>query len=812
MLKKLIFLLYLFALNRSYSQELIKGTFLDSLTRQPVAFVNVVLDDSKTGTTSDIEGNFSLMIPAGYKGLIRTSHVSYQKRDLKMVHFDKIILLRPSSTMLKEIEFTAEENPAFKIIRKAIANKGANNPENLRSYRYISYNKFLVTFSAPTAKSDSLITALRNRPDTVKLKKGQKGMLKFDSLVQSTHFFLSESVTEKKVIRPDKEREMLQALQVSGFRSPLFTNVATDYQPFTFYNDNISLLGQDFINPISKGTFNRYDFYLVDTTYIGADSVYIIQYQPKKNKSFRGLEGILSISTNGYAVKNVIASTADVLALTKIRIQQNYELTDGHWFPVQLNTDLDFVEQKVFGRHLIVRHKSFLREIRINPDLKKSEFGDIKTELELPSPEVNKEVLERYRKAPPDKKEARTYTLLDSALRKARIIEKMMEMFVTQSIPMGFLDWDLTKFSRINSYEQFRLGAGLYTNNKLSRWFRVGGYTGYGFGDEQWKYGGEARINFNRDQSSFMRLSYSRDLMESGYSHVIRDGQWVGSESLRSWMSYRYDRVEQTKVEVGALLFPDIHGTLFVSNQDITPMYIYRMQIGTDIKNHFKISETGFTFRYVRKENYMSLNGKRVFIGQQFPVFTLSVAQAVKLDNTSDFSYQHIDITAQHHFKHRNGSKTNLFVIAGWVNGLAPYGKLYNGRGATQSGGFYVENYFQTMGFYEFTASKYSSLFLNHNFGNILLNKRYSKPELVLYHNMGIGKLDSPGAHLGVPVNDFEKGFFESGVGLLNLLRFKYADVAYMGFGGSAFYRYGEYALPNQNKNLFWRLTFGIQF
>jgi hypothetical protein len=811
MLKNFLCLLCVFGLARSYSQELIKGVFMDSVTRQPVAFVNVVLDDGRTGTTSDIEGNFSLALPAGYRGLIRTSHVSYQKKSLTVAQADKVILLRPSSTLLKEVEFTAEENPAFRIIRKAIANKEVNNPENLKSYRYISYNKFLITFSSPTAKSDSLITALRNRPDTVKLKKGQQGMLKFDSLVQSTHFFLSESVTEKKVIRPDKERETLLALQVSGFRSPLFTNVATDYQPFTFYNDNISLLGQDFINPLSKGTFNRYDFYLVDTTYIGADSVYIIQYQPKKNKSFRGLEGILSISSRGYAVKNVIASTADALALTRIRIQQNYELTDGHWFPVQLNTDLDFIEQKVFGRHLIVRHKSFLKEISINPDLKKSEFGDIKTELELPAPEVSKEMLERYRKAPPDKKEARTYTLLDSALRKARIMEKIMEMFVTQSIPMGYLDWDLTKFSKINSYEQFRLGAGLYTNNRLSRWFRVGGYAGYGFGDQQWKYGSELRINFNRDQSSFVRMSYSRDLMESGYSHVIRDGQWVGSESLRSWMSFRYDRVEQTKIEVGALLFPDVHGTWFATHQEITPMYNYRVQLGDEIRNHFQVSETGFTLRYVRKENYMSLNGKRVFIGQQFPVFTLSVAQALQLGNTSDFQYQHVDVTAQQRFKHRNGSKTNLFVIAGWVNGLAPYGKLYNGRGATQSGGFYVENYFQTMGFYEFTASQYSSMFLNHNFGNILLNKRYAKPELLLYHNMGTGKLDSPGAHLGVPVNSFEKGFFESGVGLMNLLRFKYADVAYFGLGGAAFYRYGEYALPQAANNLFWRLTFGIQ-
>jgi hypothetical protein len=185
--------------------------------------------------------------------------------------------------------------------------------------------------------------------------------------------------------------------------------------------------------------------------------------------------------------------------------------------------------------------------------------------------------------------------------------------------------------------------------------------------------------------------------------------------------------------------------------------------------------------------------------------------QAVQAFDAQNFNYSRFDFTAKHLIKHRYGGKTNLYLASGMINGLAPYGKLYNGRG-TRSTLMYVDNYFQTMGLYEFTATEYASVFINHNFGNILLNKKYSKPELVIYQNAGIGKLENPAAHVGLPLQDFNKGFVESGLGLNNILRAKYVNVAYWGFGGAVFYRYGPYQFAQPSDNLVWRLTFSFGF
>lgn len=796
------------------SQITLRGSVIDSTSLQPIAFAYLTLSDERTGTSTDIEGNFSLTTPDQYYVLIHISHVGYQSKDVSLSYLKNhpTIALLPTATLLQEVAVTAskEENPAFRIIRQALAHRRDHDPDQLRSYQYISYNKFLVTASAPLKSLDTLAPT-RRQYGLFNPGKAQRNFERLDLVLKTSHLFLSESVTEKQKINPDKEKEKLLALQVSGYKSPIFTNVATDYQPFSFYKDNISLLGKDFINPLSHGTFNRYDFVLRDTTYLGQDTVYIIQFKPRHGKLFNALQGMISICTDRFAIKNIIAASADSTMLTTIRIQQNYEKVEGHWFPVQLNTDLDFHEFQVFGKHLMAQHRSFFREIKINPPLQPSSFGDITTELTIPKASENNLILDHYRANELDKKETRTYTFLDSAMHRRAWTDKVIEAVVTQTVPLGLLELDLSRVSRFNLYENFRLGAGLYTSPRFSKWWRFGGYAGYGFRDEQWKYGGEMKFNFNLNKDFFLRFSYAKDIYETGSSHINREGQLLGNESVRIWRSYQYDRIEFYKGEVGYRVLPDVHASLFVSRNEIQPTYDYQLLFYNELINHFSITEAGLTLRYVHGEHYMSLRGRKVFLGQRFPLFTFSVVKAISAFDAQDFNYTRFDFTAKHQVKHRYGGKTNFILLSGWLNGLAPYGKLYNGRG-TSATNLMVDGYFQTMGLYEFTTSRYASVFLAHNVGNVLLNKRSSKPELVFYHNMAIGQLDYQGAHSGVVLQDLNKGFLESGLGLNNVLRAKYVNVAYWGLGGAVFYRYGPYQLAQPSSNVFWRLTFSFGF
>ncbi len=795
--------------------QIISGKIVDGLKQEPIAFANIALETGTIGTTSDIEGNFTLRIPANYTGSILISHVSYQKKKLSLDYFTnrKVVLLNPSTTILTEFTFVAEENPAFRIIREAVKNKKLHNPDNLDSYQYHSYNKFIVRPTELSEKVKRKSDSLRSFSGT--RTKSQKELLEWDSLSNLFHFFMTESVTEKKVINPNRQKETLIGFKASGFKSPLFANVATDYQPFSFYNDKISLLGKDFLNPISKNSEDRYDFYLTDTTFFENDTVYVIQYQPRKGKLITGLKGMVSISTNGYAIKNIIAASSDSLALTGIRIQQNYEQINGKWFPVQLNTDIDFYKFGQFGSHVVAQHRSFFKDIQINPPLVKSEFGDIKIDLSPPAANINQANLEKYRIAPLDARESKTYVVIDSVMKKFRWFEKTVEALATTSIQMGLLEWDLTKIIRINKYEGLRLGAGIYTSNRFSKWLRLGGYAAYGFNDKQWKYGGEAQLNLNPNKDFSVSFQYFNDIYETGYSTVNLQRDFTNpSEGIRRLASSQYDRIEAYRGEVSYRILPQINAQGFVSKNEIKPSYDYALLLNGESLNRFSLAEVGLSLRYTGSENYMQLTGKKVRLGREWPMIVVNYAKSVAWFDAQNFNYQRIDLSSRFQIKHRPKGKTKIAIHAGWVEGVAPYGKLFTGRGAQQAEGIFIDEYFQTMGMYEFASSQYASVFFNHNFGNVLYNARYSKPEWLIYHHAGAGLLANPNAHISTTISlqSFNKGFLESGTGFNNLLRFKYANIAYFGIGASVFFRYGPYQLPDLSNNFVYRVNASFSF
>ncbi|MGB0165615.1 MAG: hypothetical protein ACPF8V_02055, partial [Luteibaculum sp.] len=75
------------------------------------------------------------------------------------------------------------------------------------------------------------------------------------------------------------------------------------------------------------------------------------------------------------------------------------------------------------------------------------------------------------------------------------------------------------------------------------------------------------------------------------------------------------------------------------------------------------------------------------------------------------------------------------------------------------------------------------------------------KPQLALIHNMGWGENEG-GTENPFSAGDMRKGYHESGVLIDNVLRLKYLDLFYLGFGAGLYYRHGAYELPEFKDNL----------
>lgn len=788
-------------------QTMVSGKVINEKNKEPLAFVSIVIKSYNGGTTTDIDGKFKLTLPAGYRELAIT-HIGFEPKTIIINEAvaTVTIRLREKTTELNEVVVHPEDNPAFRIIRQATKNRPLNDPDNLTSFSYNSYNKLYSTLlDADSTAALSL--------DTARLRQ----------YLKKNHLFIHESYTERKYIKPNLSKEVVLGNHLSGIKDPFFAFLATDLQPFSFYKDFIKLFSKDYLSPLSPGSTNKYDFVLSDTLYHGADSIYVITFEPLPGRTFNGLKGQLYISTDGYAIQSVQAEPADAQAMIEGLIQQQYEKVDGHWFPVQLNSELRFRNFEIRGLKLKYVSRSYLTNVRIGQPIDEKEFTTVNVEF---APQANRQTEEFWnanRTGEFDEKEQNTFHNLDSVGKKMvgfQTAFKVLEGLFVGRFKAGVFYLPLEYLVQLNQYEGVRLGLGFQTGNTISKIFSLEGYAGYGFNDEALKYGGGLRVNASAAKDAYFRFLYRQDLLEPGRPGFIKSPIGASTqESIRTWMTSRMDSIEQYRLEFSERPFHGSQVTLFAQHQARNPTYGYTFVSPEDntSRTRFTTFEAGLQWRFAPKENTMKIGESQVVTKMTYPQLNVSLSKGFAGALEGEYNFTKIELRIDHQILTRGLGKLTVQLASGAMDAQMPLPYLFNGKGSRFNDSFLnsvvAGNYFQTMGLYEFVANRYAYLFLNHNLGRLTGNKsKYFRPELALVHNTGIGSLDGTSLHRGIDFKTMEKGFFESGLILTNLVRVNYLNLAYLGLGAGAFYRYGNYALPETADNLVVKLMVTFSF
>jgi hypothetical protein len=777
-----------------------EGSVIDSKSKEPLPFVNVLVQGTTQGTTTGIDGRFR--IETLDRAALVFSYVGYESQTIAVSSVGgqmPVIELKESAQILKAVEIVAGENPAFKIIRKAIANRSLHDPENLESFSYKAYHKFYATTEG----------AFDSPADTTRMSR----------FFKNNHLFMNESFTERKFVKPNSDKEIVIGNRMSGVKDPFFAILATSFQPFSFYKNHISLVDKNYINPISPGSLERYDFDLADTVLREADTTYIISFQPLRGKIFEGLKGLLYISTNGYALEHVLAEPADPQLLTSIRIQQKYSYAQGHWFPEQLNTEFVLQEYKIANHTVKYVQRSFLSEVQINPSISKKEFGLLNIEFSSLANRQKENFWSTVRMDSLSKKEKNTYALYDSVsprqLATLNSIVKIAEAFAVGKFTVGSFYIPIESILRVNKYEAYRFGLGLQTGERISRRMVLDSYVAYGVKDKAVKYGGGIQLNLYPRKELFLKFSYASDVLEPGNPEFIKSPVTAtGGQLLRNLLASRMDSIELMKVVLNMRPLKFTQLQFFIQQQKHHPVYNYSYQL-TDLSTltHFAVAEIGMQWRYAFREKYAQMGPTTIVTNFAFPQVNFAISRALSSVLDGKFDFTKVELKIDYQFLVRGLGKTNLQLASGYLDGDAPYPYLFNGKGSNYSTSFFnsvvVPNYFQSMGVYEFVNDRYTYLFLTHHFGRIVGTRtKHFRPELSISQNTGVGSLRENSAHGGVDLMSLEKGFFEGGMTLSNIFRFRYMNVAYVGFGAGVFYRYGPNALPNESDNLVLKLSF----
>lgn len=808
-----VLLLFLCTAISGFAQNVITGQVLDAVTRQPIAFVNVLDEKSRQGTACDIDGNFEYRFTQQPEQL-RFSAVGYKTQTVAVAGTDKkmIVYLKVAAQLLTEVKIVAGDNPAHRIIRNAAENRNKNNPEkSLAAYSCTIYNKFYVTADIDPA-ADSL-----QRVDSLTKSKLEK-------LTARQHLFLSEAVSERKYIRPGRNSENVIASRVSGLKRTEFVLLSTQLQSFSFYTELVLVFSKPYLNPIADGAIGRYDYVLEDTLFTGADTVYIISYQPRRDKKFDGLKGSLAISSNGWAIQNVSAEPAANNSTFSVKIEQNYQQLNGKWFPVQLHTDwinklASLTDSSSSGKNkgeakrplrMKAVSRSYITKAQLNPDLKKKEVGVNEVNIASDATANADSLLLLYRTDSLTRKDVETYRLIDS-IGKAENFDRRLNfisVLATGKYPLGYLDFDIKHLMNYNRFEGYRLGAGLHTSRKLSRWFSVGGYTAYGFRDKAFKYGADAQLVLHQASQTRLKFEWSHDILESGGVFFRLDDVHRGSEAYRRLYREKFDWNEMYEASLRFRALHHFTFEFFGTQQERTGTDDYRFGITSEnvtvLVNHFTVREAGISTRFAFREKFIDLLGFRISEGTSWPVLYLDVIKGISAD-LIDPDYLKCNLKISSSLKTKYLGIPALAVHAGYIKGNLPYSMLYAGRGSLGKWSVSVRNTFETMRPNEFLSDRYAALFYAHSY-TFFPGKKFA-PTLVLRSAALWGTLSNPASHYNYPFKVPEKGFYESGLELNNLFK-----SGFTGFGVAGFYRYGPYAGSSFKSNTALKLSLNLAF
>lgn len=787
----------------------VEGRVFDKRSQEPMAFVTVVIEGSRQGTTTDIDGRFSLASARQGETLLFT-FVGYESQRIE-IGPDALsgfmrIELAAKAVALEAAEVRPGINPAEVLMRRVIERKDENNPENCCPFTYDSYNKLVF--------SGLLDSAIVGNPER---------LAELDSNAQSAyeyfeerHLLLMESISERRFIPPGHSSEEVKASRVSGISNADFVLLGTQLQSFSFYEDQISLLDYAYLSPLHRSAISKYLFTMEDTTYQAADTLFIVSFQPRSGSNFRGMKGLLYINSNGYALENVLAEPAeegsDGLG---IKIRQHYAfIDDRQWFPVQLNSDLVFKNISAGPFAVIGIGRSYIKNIRLDAPLRRRDVGQIALRMDPMSGRQPEAFWNAQRPNSLDSKELETYHFIDSLAEAENFDRKLawLQAFGSGKVQLGYVSFDLAHLMRFNGYEGFRLGGGLESSERLMRRVSFGGYGAYGFRDREWKGGGFVKWKVLPPMGTELQVRVYSDVFERGGMRLPDQTSWLSDKSYYEFFLPVMDRLEVAEVGFKTRLpaYLSLNAAYRQGFLSYNNDYRERLEVNENItllQARSPIQEVDLQLRWSHREVLYQTRRGLAPVQAKNPVVGVSLLAGATDDPDQQRSYLRLGVSMEHHISMPTLGKFSVLLHGGQVMGDAPTFRLFNLRSSGQSMSVATPYAFETVQAGSVLNDQYAVMHLRHSFRDLLFRAGKFRPHIVLVHSMAVGRMNEQLRHALSETVDLSHGYVESGLELQNLIR-----SGFSGIGVGAYYRYGAANTGDVNEDLFLKLVAGFVF
>ena len=534
---KQLCLLFFFLTLSLQAQFQINGIVKESTTNKPLPFATITTNNG-LNAISDVDGKFSIITVIPFTAF-DISYIGFTKARITIEKNKNyyVVVLSQKTDNLNEVKIS-NENPALAIIRKTIENKDNNNPQKkLRSFEFKSYNKLIVTAN-PDSIDGRIDSVFVQKSFGKQFSKIDSSDYKFKDIISKQHLFQTEKVSQYQFSNSTL-KETILGTKMAGFKQPVYEIIAFNLQSFSIYDSSYELFETKYNSPIANDALNDYNYKLLDSLIIDGRNTYMIYFKNKKKRKASGLEGVLYIDQNNFAVAKAVMRIKGVLDISGIH-DFKYIPSDKLWFPtdktfkivkgkndddikilggtIQFDGDVeqDFKERKKVASdftYLLSHTNNFEIQYNTTIQIKKSAIY-----IEIKDDAINKPegFWNTYRKDSLDSRSQKTYLALDSISVKKRIESRIRfgRKIINGYLPIGKFDLDLRKLFSYNNYEGFRLGIGGVTNEQFSKKFRIEGYTAYGTKDGNFKYNLGMATRVGKFSNSWIGVSYTDDIRE----------------------------------------------------------------------------------------------------------------------------------------------------------------------------------------------------------------------------------------------------------------------------------------------------------
>ena len=503
-----------FIVSSTVASAQIVGTVTNT-KNEALPFVNILIENTYIGTTSNDDGYYELNISKPKTYTIVYTYLGY-KTVKRKVAIDKFpytidIILKEESVSLSEVVVNSEDNPANAIMRQAIANR-KENLEKINSYKANFYSRGLIRIKdAPEKILGQEIGDLGGGLDSTRT-----GII-----------YLSETISKIQYLRPNKLKEKITASKISGNDNGFSFNSALDVN-YNFYNNTIEF-GNEIISPIANNAFGYYRYKLEGIFYDDRGNlINKINVIPKRENDpvFAGSIYIVEDQWTIYGIElDITGVQARIPAVDIISLKQNFSYSETNTIWALISQSLDF-KYGLFGIKGDGRFTAVYSDYEFNTGLTKKDFGRELVAFEDKANKKDSLFWNKIRPVPLTIEERTDYTKKDSIqiVRESKpyldSIDRVNNKFKLGSI-LGYTYQNSHKDNRLgydipfggvqfNTVQGYTAKANVFfTKNydDFKRFFRANASLQYGFSDERLRATGSLTYKFNNTSRSFLTLS-----------------------------------------------------------------------------------------------------------------------------------------------------------------------------------------------------------------------------------------------------------------------------------------------------------------